>query len=73
LLASVMLAEGWAVPVPDGQPALVVPFSETDSFAPREYHDNDAPANLTREHYPPYLNDRPEMAFDFERGKKPRK
>jgi hypothetical protein len=65
-LGALMLAEGWAVPVADDAPALVVPFSETDPFAP-EYRDADAPTNLVREHYPPYLDNRPELAFDFRR------
>jgi hypothetical protein len=69
-LGALMLAEGWAVPVAADAPAVVAPFSETDPFAAPSYRDADAPANLTREHYPPYLNERPEIAFDFRRRPK---
>jgi len=56
-LGALLLAEGWAEPVPIDEPALVVPFSETDPFAPRPVQDADAPPNLVREHYPPYVRD----------------
>jgi hypothetical protein len=65
-LAALMLAEGWATPVPLEEPSPIVPFSETDPFAPVPYHDADAPPNLIREHYPPYLDDgRVDVATSF--------
>jgi hypothetical protein len=70
-LGAVMLAERWAVPVAADAPALVIPFSETDPFA-TAYQDADAPSNLVREHYPPYLDNQPETAFDFRRRRRPR-
>src|SRR3954469_12703192 len=66
-LGALMLAERWAVPVRDDAPALVVPFSETDPFAPPAFQDADAPNNLVREHYPPYLDHPPVIAFDLRR------
>lgn len=66
LVGALLLAEGWAEPVPDDAP-VVMPFDESDPFVNLPYRDADAPPNLTREHYPPYLDDRPELAFDFER------
>jgi len=65
-LAGVFLAEGWAIPDPDDV-ALVEPFSERDPFAPQPFRDLDAPPNLHREHYPPYLSERPDIAHDFRR------
>jgi len=55
------------VPVPLDDPMPLVPFSEADPYAPRGYHDDDAPANLTREHYPPYLDELRSIAADFSR------
>jgi hypothetical protein len=71
-LGAVMLAEGWATPVAGDEPPLAVPFSETDSLAPPAYQDDDAPVNLVREHYPPYLEARPDIAFEFQRRRKRR-
>lgn len=70
-LAAVFLAEGWGIPV--DEPATVMLFSEADPFAPAPFRDADAPPNLSREHYPPYLNDRPELAQDFERRSRSRR
>jgi len=70
--AAVLLAEGWAEPVPLEEPARPQPFSEHDGFAPSGYHDADAPRNLTREHYPPYLDERSE-ATAIERRRRPRR
>ena len=69
-LGALMLAEGWAVPVSDDEPALVIPFSETDSFAPRANHDKTGPANLVREHYPPCLENRPDSASEWQPRRK---
>ena len=65
-LGALLLAEGWAEPAADDAPP-VVPFSETDPFAPQAYRDADAPLNLIREQYPPYLDHRPEIAFELRR------
>lgn len=73
LVGSVLLAEGWAEPVAEDEPGVIVPFTESDPFVETPYRDADAPPNLTREHYPPYLNDRPELAFDFERRRSARR
>jgi hypothetical protein len=70
--AAVLLAEGWAEPVPLEDPPLPQPFSEHDPFAASAYHDADAPRNLTREHYPPYLDERSEVAA-IERRKRRRR
>jgi len=45
---------------------------DADPFADPPYRDVDAPRNLVREHYPPYLNDRPDVVLDFKRRRKPR-
>jgi hypothetical protein len=71
-LAALMLAEGWAIPVALEQPASL-PFSEGDPFADRPYRDNDAPPNLTREHYPPFLDESSGIAAEIERRKRFRK
>ena len=71
-LGALLLAEGWAEPVSEQEPALLMPFSEADPFADPPYRYVDAPRNLVREHYPPYLNDRPDVVLDFKRRRKPR-
>ena len=71
-LASAALSEGWAEPVALESPLPVVPFSETDPFAPRPYQDADAPRNLIREHCPPYLDETRFEAMAFERRRRPR-
>jgi len=68
-LGMLMLAEGWAEPLPDSE-AVVAPFSEADPFTPRVV-DRSAPPNLIRETYPPYADSIP-TAADFERRKRPR-
>ena len=55
-LGSLLLAEGWAVPIGDDEPALLVPFSDADPFMPRVM-DRNSPPNLVRETYPPYADD----------------
>src|SRR5947208_2719136 len=71
-LGALLLAEGWAVPVGDEEPGPLMPFNEIDAFARPPYRGPDSPPNLLREHYPPYLEHRPEVAFDFRRRRKPR-
>jgi hypothetical protein len=69
-LAAVMLAEGWGEPVGDDQPALLVPFSDSDPFMPRVM-DRNTPPNLVRETYPPYVDD-VDVALDLERRRRRR-
>jgi hypothetical protein len=71
-LGAVLLAEKWAEPVPFEEPALLVPFSETDPFAPTGMQDVDAPPNLVREHYPPYVKDL-SVAADLNRSRRRRR
>jgi hypothetical protein len=53
-LGALMLAEGWAEPVQLDEPALLVPFSETDPFDTRRLYRGAAkPADLMRETYQP--------------------
>ena len=59
-LGAVFLAEGWAEPVDDYRPALVVPLTEFDVDAP-------APRNLVRKFYPPYYDAPPAIAADGRR------
>lgn len=68
-LATLLLAEGWAEPVPDDASAVVVPFSDNDPFVTRVV--NDTPPNLRREIHPPYL-DETVIAADLERRRRPR-
>ncbi len=62
-LGALMLAERWAEPVPDDDPALLVPLG-------RQQADVSPPSNLTRETCPPYLDDA--LAADLERRKRRR-
>ena len=75
-----MLPEGWAEPVADEQPALLIPFSETASpgegqirsptnTVERRSHAD--PPNLVRDLPPPYA-DRLGIDVDFERWKRRR-
>jgi hypothetical protein len=80
-LGILLLAEGWAEPVLDEQPALLVPLSETASpgLQPQAQSsanaavppDAPAPRNWIREFSPPYA-DRLGIAADFERRKRRR-
>jgi hypothetical protein len=72
-LGALLLAEGWAEPVALEEPAVEVPFSEADPFAPGDYRDADAPPNLVREHYPPCLDQPVDLAADFKRRKRERR
>jgi hypothetical protein len=71
-IATVLLAEGWATPIPLDEAAPPDHFSEKDPNLQAPYRDPDAPPNLTREHYPPYLDRRSEAAA-IERRHRPRK
>ena len=73
VVGSVMLAEGWAVPLPLDEPLAPVSFTEADPFEAPPFRDPDAPPNLSREHYPPYLDTRVGLAADFERRKRARR
>jgi hypothetical protein len=66
-IGGLLLAEGWAVPVGDDEPAWAIPFSDSDPFMPRVV-DRNSPPNLTRETYPPYV-DTLAVAADFPRRK----
>ena len=70
-LGSLMLAEGWAEPVGDDEPALLVPFSDSDPFTACVV-DHGNPPNLVRETYPPYADDTVAAAADFERRRRAR-
>lgn len=52
-LGALLLAEQWAEPVADDQPALLVPLSDTAASRTRCQL---APSNLVREIYPPYFD-----------------
>jgi len=51
-IGEVMLAEGWAEPLLDDEPAWPTPFSDADPFVSRVV-DRNSPPTLTRETYPP--------------------
>ena len=70
-VGAIMLAEGWAEPVGENEPALVVPFSDSDPFMSRVM-DRSTPPNLVREMYPPYGDDAA-LAHDLERRKRRRR
>jgi hypothetical protein len=61
-LGALFLCEGWAEPIDDTSPALLIPLRElaADAQAP-------TPPNLTRETYPPYVTDPPATALDRRR------
>jgi hypothetical protein len=63
LLAGVFLAEGWAEPVDEPNPALAT-FDVLAAETPSN------PANLIREFFPPYYDTRPALAAD--RRRRPR-
>ena len=53
-LGALMLAEGWAEPVQLDEPALLIPFSETDPFDARRLYRGPAKSpGSTRETYQP--------------------
>ena len=65
-LGAYLVAEGWAVPVDDAQPAVPPPFTELDA-------DEDEPPlpNLRREFFPPYYEGPPSLATDRRRRRRP--
>jgi hypothetical protein len=54
-LASVMLAEGWAEPIPLDAPPPPVPFGPDDPFS-MPVIDRGSPPNLVKEQHPPFLD-----------------
>jgi hypothetical protein len=70
MLASVLLAEGWAEPVTEA-PAFAGSFDifSADGLTYRQYGPP-APPNLIRETYPPYYDGPPGFALD--RRRRPR-
>ena len=71
-LGTLLLCEGWAEPVGDDEPALVIPFSRAAAFLDRIADRTPSPPNLVREHYPPYA-DHIALAADRERRKRRRR
>ncbi len=67
-LGALMLAEGWAEPSGDDEPAMLIPLSEFDADGPAE-----RPPNLFREIYPPYYQSPTELAADRRRRPRPRR
>ena len=66
MLASLFLAEGWAVPAEQGEIAMPMSMAELESemFEPR---------NLVRESFPPYYEGRFAVAADYSRRRRRRK
>lgn len=64
LLGAYLFAEGWAEPVDDFRPAMIIP---RDELAPDM--DPTLPPNLRREHYPPYY-DGPPISLDRRRRRR---
>jgi hypothetical protein len=54
-LASMLLAERWAEPVPFDVPSPPVPFGPDDPFT-MPVIDRNQPPNLVKEHHPPLLD-----------------
>lgn len=70
LVGALLLAEGWAVPIPLDAPVAEPQFEEESWSEPRG--PTDMPPNLTREHYPPITQDFI-MAADLERRRRRRR
>jgi hypothetical protein len=68
-LGALMLAEQWAEPVTDEEPALLVPLSQAEAFS--DCVDELAPSNLVREVVPPYF-DHLAASGDLERRRRSR-
>jgi hypothetical protein len=68
-LGALLLAERWASPVADDEPALLVPLSEAAAFA--DCVSELVPANLVREVVPPYF-DHLASGGNLERRHRPR-
>jgi hypothetical protein len=69
-LGALLLAEKWAEPLADDEPALLVPLSQAEAFSGRV--SELAPSNLVREVIPPYF-DHLDTARDLERRKRSRR
>lgn len=69
-MGALLLAEGWAVPVPDDEPALVIPFSDSDQFPTRVANDA-SPPTVTGGTSPPYAK-QISVAADIERRRRRR-
>ena len=69
-LGALLLAERWAEPVTDEQPALLVPLSQAAAFS--DCVGELAPSNLVREVVPPYF-DHLVASGDLERRKRSRR
>jgi hypothetical protein len=54
-LASVLMAEGWAEPLPLDAPPAPVPFGPDDPFS-MPVIDRNSPPNLVKEQHPPFLD-----------------
>ena len=76
-LGALFLAEGWAAPVDLDEPALLVPFSDTDPFDSRRLYwppspDPPTTPNLIRDIYPPSV-DQIDRAAEFKRRRRKRR
>lgn len=69
-LASVMLAEGWAEPVPLDAPPIPIPFGPDDPFS-MPVIDRNNPPNLVKEQHSPFF-DR-EIAADIKWSRRKRR
>jgi hypothetical protein len=69
-LGALFLAEGWAEPVEDDEPAPPVP--PTKYLDDKHAHELRLP-NLIREIYPPYYDASPALAADRPRIKRPKR
>jgi len=67
IFGALLLAEGWAEPVDDPAPALVIPLSELEPEAAEPL-----PANLIRESIPPYYHEPRALALDRRRRQRNR-
>jgi hypothetical protein len=71
-LGAVFLAEGWAEPVDLNEPALLVPFSDTDPFDTRRlYRPIKESVDLVKQQYPA-ARKRTDVAAEFKRRRKKR-
>jgi hypothetical protein len=71
LLGAWLLAEGYAEPLPDDGPAMLIPFSDSDPYLTRTVRRSEPP-NLVRETHPPSVSEPFSLASDFERRRRPR-
>ena len=75
-LGALFLAEAWAIPVDLDEPALLVPFSDTDPFDPRRLYrpptEGPTPRNLVRDVFPPYV-DQIDQAAELKRRRRKRR